>query len=582
ITSRVRASQSNVRRFISIVRAIKVLSGALLDDLDVRNRFLEEARILRRADSERLVRVHEFGELPDGRPYFVMSYADKGSLADRMGRRPLPVSEALALAEEISHGVEVINELGVIHRDLKPSNILFQTTKDGVGERLLIADLGLAKALAHASGAFTLPVGTPGYMSPEQARFGGGLDVRADVYGVGALTYHLLTGRAPGPAPVRVPPSQLNPELTPVIDAVILKALESDREQRWPTAEAFARAIGAVRRGQIPPGLPVIPPGPPTAPDFARQTPGYEPYGRVEAPAAARQEPRQPSPDDDRTAALQAPAHDPEATFLDQRSLLEPGSGPGPGPADQTQRFEPVNFNQPPAGPGFDQGQYGSPAQQYQTPVQPSGGPPKAGNKLLIPAVVTAGILGIGVVAVVLVRLTGGGTDKPKDPPTPKIPLVALSDAAQKITVSVPTGWTQDARSTWVPSTNTGSLTDSLSRSVLRASTDPKAGAAAKNAMVPSIFIGLTTDVNVPPKTAADHTAEANGGCTKGAERTRTIGTLTATITPWTACKAGPPSVTEVGLVDAGKKFGAWVRIKQIDATDLTDTLLDTVTLTAP
>src|SRR4051812_13744917 len=138
--------------------AIKVLSGALLDDLDVRNRFLEEARILRRADSERLVRGHEFGELPDGRPYFVMSYGDKGSLADRMGRRPLPVSEALALAEEISHGVEVINELGVIHRDLKPSNILFQTTKDGVGERLLIADLGLAKALAHASGAFTLPV----------------------------------------------------------------------------------------------------------------------------------------------------------------------------------------------------------------------------------------------------------------------------------------------------------------------------------------------------------------------------------------------------------------------------------------
>jgi len=160
---------------------------------------------------------------------------------------------------------------------------------------------------------------------------------------------------------------------------------------------------------------------------------------------------------------------------------------------------------------------------------------------------------------------------------------VALSDAAQKISVSVPTGWTQDARATWGPADNTSqALTDVGPRPVLRASTDPKAVAADKNTKAPSIFIGLTTDVNVPPKTAADHTAAENGGCTRGKDRTRTIGTLSATITPWTACKTGPVSVTEVGLVDSGKKFAAWVRIKQIDATDLTDTLLDTVKLSAP
>ncbi|MFC6933671.1 serine/threonine-protein kinase [Actinomadura yumaensis] len=231
--------------------AIKVLSGSLIDDLDVRNRFLEEARILRRADSERLVRVHDIGELPDGRPYFVMSYADRGTLADRMRERPLPVNEALALAEETAHGVEVINTLGVIHRDLKPSNVLFQSTADG-GEKVLIADLGLAKALAHASGAFTLPVGTPGYMSPEQARFGGGLDVRADVYGLGALTYHMLTGRAPGPAPVKSPPSALREGLSPAFDQVILRALEVEREKRWPTAEAFAEALATLRPTGVP------------------------------------------------------------------------------------------------------------------------------------------------------------------------------------------------------------------------------------------------------------------------------------------------------------------------------------------
>jgi hypothetical protein len=230
--------------------AVKVLAGGLINDLDVRNRFLEEAKILRRADSERLVRVHDIGELEDGRPYFVMSYADLGTLSDRMRKRELPMAESLGLAVEVARGVAVINRLGVIHRDLKPSNVLFQSTTDG-GERLLIADLGLAKALAHASGAFTLPVGTPGYMSPEQARFGGGLDVRADVYGLGALTYHLVTGRAPTTAPVVVPPSAIRPGLPPAVDAIVMRAREADRERRWPSAEAFAAAL-SVPIGSVP------------------------------------------------------------------------------------------------------------------------------------------------------------------------------------------------------------------------------------------------------------------------------------------------------------------------------------------
>ncbi|MFC7730244.1 serine/threonine-protein kinase [Actinomadura keratinilytica] len=265
--------------------AIKVLSGSLIDDLDVRNRFLEEARILRRADSERLVRVHDIGELPDGRPYFVMSYADRGTLADRMRERPLPVNEALAYAEEIAYGVEVINSLGVIHRDLKPSNVLFQSTRNG-RERLLIADLGLAKALAHASGAFTLPVGTPGYMSPEQARFGGGLDVRADVYGLGALTYHMVAGRPPGPPPVKKRPSELREEVPPALDEVILRALEVEREKRYPTAEAFAEALSTLR----PTGSPSTPPSTPpsSSPTGSPSTQGHGASdGEAAEPSAA-------------------------------------------------------------------------------------------------------------------------------------------------------------------------------------------------------------------------------------------------------------------------------------------------------
>ncbi|GGV20697.1 hypothetical protein GCM10010182_48450 [Actinomadura cremea] len=318
--------------------AIKVLSGSLIDDLDVRNRFLEEARILRRADSERLVRVHDIGELPDRRPYFVMSYADRGTLADRMRERPLPVNEAIALAEEIAYGVEVINALGVIHRDLKPSNVLFQSTPDG-GEKLLIADLGLAKALAHASGAFTLPVGTPGYMSPEQARFGGGLDVRADVYGLGALTFHMLAGRAPGLAPVKAPPSEMREGVTAAMDQVVLRALEVDRENRWPTAEAFAEALSTL----IPPSeriaaQPASTPAPP-----APQAP---PMTMVDEAPPLPSEPATP-------AAPSEPEIDPDATVLDFRrdgtppassgAPSESGAGVGAGavPPSMQTRFDP-------------------------------------------------------------------------------------------------------------------------------------------------------------------------------------------------------------------------------------------------
>ncbi len=532
--------------------AIKVLSGALLDDLDVRNRFLEEARILRRADSERLVRVHEFGELPDGRPYFAMSYADGGSLADRMsGDRPLPVSHALALIEDIAQGVEVINELGVIHRDLKPSNILFQTTKDGQGERLLIADLGLAKALAHASGAFTLPVGTPGYMSPEQARFGGGLDVRADVYGVGALSYHLLAGRAPGPAPVRVPPSGHNPEVPPAVDAVILKALEADRENRWPTAAAYAEAIAALRRGEEP--VPVRRPEPPPQPSLLETSPDlqhFEPYARV----------TEPDHDPEKTAAIPFPAPDPEATYLDRDALLG--------------RHSDTPFQQPAAQPP---GPPEPPSEGYRAPVaQPSPPPPgpSRASRLLIPAVVGVGVLVIGAVAVVLVRLSGQDAE-PEPPPGP--PMAQVADASQKIKARVPQTWVLDDRErTWNPASNAG-LDDSAARPVLRATPERDNFREAEHTG-PGLFVGLTTAQAVPPSRPADHSQN----CTKGEPRTRKVGALTATITLWTQCRSGVPMITEAGLVDSGGTFAAWVRIKQTGEPDLTDRILDGLELQAP
>ncbi|MET9479543.1 serine/threonine-protein kinase [Streptomyces sp. NPDC006638] len=221
--------------------AIKVMAENWAYRLDIRERFLSEARLLRRAASDGLVQVFDIGEHSEDRPYFVMEYADRGTLEDRLAAGPLPVAEALRLTAAATRGAAALHRAGAVHRDIKPSNVLVATAPDG-GERVLVADLGLAKSLAQASG-LTLTVGSAGYAAPEQLDQSDGIDARADVYSLGALLHHLLTGVVPGPPGKIVPPDRLRPGLPPAVRRAVLRALESDRERRWPTAEAFAREL---------------------------------------------------------------------------------------------------------------------------------------------------------------------------------------------------------------------------------------------------------------------------------------------------------------------------------------------------
>ena len=240
--------------------AVKALAENWAQRLDVRERFLEEARILRQADSDHIVRVYDIGEV-DGTPYFVMTYADLGSLADVLEReRVLPVPTVLDLVGQAGAGLSVLHEHGVVHRDIKPQNLLLRSG-GSAGPRLLVADLGVAKAMLHASG-LTQVVGTPAYMAPEQAT-GEGVDARADVHALGAVAYQMLTGRLVREgglgdlidARLPEPPSRLAP-LPPAVDDVLLRAIDPDRERRWPDVTAFAREL---RLALLPEGSGVSP-----------------------------------------------------------------------------------------------------------------------------------------------------------------------------------------------------------------------------------------------------------------------------------------------------------------------------------
>ncbi|WP_215816757.1 serine/threonine-protein kinase [Pimelobacter sp. 30-1] len=250
--------------------AVKALADNWAQRTDVCDRFLEEARILRRADSDHVVRVYDIGAV-DGTPYFVMSYADRGSLADLLADGPVAPERMVDLLGQAGEGVAVLHRHGVIHRDIKPQNLLLRSTPDG-GERVLVADLGVAKAMLHASG-LTQVVGTPSYMAPEQAT-GVGLDLRADVHALGAVGYHLLTGhlvREGGIGALATPelppaPSRIA-DVPAAYDGPLLRALQLDPDDRWPDVPTFLgglRSASDLTTKAL--GAPLPPPPPPTDP----------------------------------------------------------------------------------------------------------------------------------------------------------------------------------------------------------------------------------------------------------------------------------------------------------------------------
>ncbi|WP_036563221.1 serine/threonine-protein kinase [Nocardioides halotolerans] len=231
--------------------AIKVLADNWTEDHQIRQRFLEEGRYLRKVESPHVVSVYDAGELDDGRPYLVMSYADQGTLADRLDVELTP-AQALEVIRQVGAGLQALHDRDILHRDVKPANVLFRSI-DGAeerGVRAMLGDLGLGKSLDMSS-RLTMVAGTPTYVAPEQAA-AQAPDARADQYSLAALSFLLLTGRAPFThlsLSDAMNPGALPPVSTPerpfpsAVEAVLRRGLAHDRDDRYPSVTAFVDAL---------------------------------------------------------------------------------------------------------------------------------------------------------------------------------------------------------------------------------------------------------------------------------------------------------------------------------------------------
>jgi serine/threonine-protein kinase len=234
--------------------AIKVLRPELGAVLGV-DRFLAEIQVTAALQHPNLLPLFDSGEAA-GLLFYVMPFVDGESLRDRLAReRQLPVDDAVRIAATLGSALHHAHEQGVIHRDLKPENVLLQ---NGLP---LIADFGIALAVRNAGGARVtqtgLSLGTPQYMSPEQAAGDRALDARSDVYSLAAITYEMLTGEPPhtGPsAPAIIAKlmteapraaSQLRRTVPAGVDAAVARGLEKLPADRFATAQAFADALRA-------------------------------------------------------------------------------------------------------------------------------------------------------------------------------------------------------------------------------------------------------------------------------------------------------------------------------------------------
>jgi serine/threonine-protein kinase len=239
--------------------ALKMLLAGPCARPEELERFQREAEAVAALAHPNIVQVHDVGDV-DGRPYFTMEFIEGGNLAEHIQGVPQPARQAAALVATLADAIHVAHQSGIVHRDLKPGNILL--TAEGAPK---VTDFGLARRL-EGDGGLTLsgvPMGTPSYMAPEQARGDkGAVGPATDVYALGAILYELLTGRPPFRAENAsatlqqvvadepVPPARLNPRVPRDLQTICLKCLYKEPHKRYTSARALAEDLRRFERGE--------------------------------------------------------------------------------------------------------------------------------------------------------------------------------------------------------------------------------------------------------------------------------------------------------------------------------------------
>ena len=255
-----KARQRNPERLV----ALKLALAGKLATADERARFASEAKLAARLNHAGIVQIYDVGE-HDGQIYFSMQYIDGTTLSRRVAEGPLPPREAARIVAAVARAVQHAHDNGIVHRDLKPSNVILD--HDGQPH---VTDFGLARRVEGGESLTRTGhiVGTPSYMAPEQADGGKKATPSCDVYSLGAVLYHLLTGKPPFQAAsvldtlmlVReqdlVEPRRLNPKVDRDLEWICLKALEKRPEDRYASAAQLAEHLDAFLHGETPPVWP--------------------------------------------------------------------------------------------------------------------------------------------------------------------------------------------------------------------------------------------------------------------------------------------------------------------------------------
>ena len=256
--------------------AVKVLLEKFLENQELIARLLQEARLASSIGHENIVDVTDYGTTSDGRAFVVMEFLDGEALAQLVMRdAPLPVERSLSIVRQVCSALSAAHAKGIVHRDVKPENIYL--VRRGDIDFVKVVDFGVSKAVHSRDEGVDMQrltrtgtvLGTPLYMSPEQARGGDDVDHRADIWSAGLMLYECLTGEVPFRAnnylgvisqvltQETVPPSQLRPELgiPAAVDRVVMRALEKDRDKRYQQMAEFEHDVERLLAGDSTVGL---------------------------------------------------------------------------------------------------------------------------------------------------------------------------------------------------------------------------------------------------------------------------------------------------------------------------------------